>query len=99
MTQGKRLEDLPSQLEFEWQDSVSLNSTPAHVTTRSLGGELDVVGTPRPTPEPEDLNADTFLQVSKIAHEAVVNATQQPPPQVTQSERTNTAAISGASQI
>ena len=32
MTQEKSLEDLPSQIDFEWQDSVSLNLTPAQAT-------------------------------------------------------------------
>lgn len=86
MTQGKSLEDLPSQLDFEWQDSVYPNSTPAHVTARSLGGELDVVGTSRPTTEHNNVGVDTFLRVSQIAREAVVDATQQPPSPVPHSQ-------------
>ena len=46
MTKVSSLEELPSQLDFEWQDSVSPNPTPALGTTRNLGGELNVVGTP-----------------------------------------------------
>ena len=93
MTQGKSLEDLPSQLDFEWQDSVSPNSTPAHVTARSLGGELDVVGTSRP------ITVDTFVQVSQIAREAVLDATLQPPSQVPHSACTPTDFFPDAAQI
>ena len=99
MTQEKSLEELPSQLDFEWQDSVSPNSTPAHVTTRNLGGEMDIVGTPRPTTVPHDMDVDTFVEVSQIAQEAVVDATHQPPSQVPHSGRTTTDTIGDASQI
>lgn len=98
MTQGPSLEDLPSQLDFEWQEAASPNCTPAHVTARNLGGQLDVVGTPRPTTEPRDVEADTFVQVSQIAHEAVVDAMLQPPSPVPHAA-TTTDVISGASQI
>lgn len=91
MTQSKSLEDLPSQLDFEWQDAVSPNSTPAHVTARNLGGELEVVGTSRPA---ADVNA--FVEVSHIAQEAVHDATQQPPSQVTHSLGTAEDAIGDA---
>ena len=93
MTQGKSLEDLPSQLDFEWQDSVSPNSIAAHVTARSLGGELDVVGTPQPPVGACEVDVNTFGQVSQIAREACVDATSQP------HSATTTDGISDASQI
>ena len=40
MTQEKSLEDLPSQMDFGWQESVSPNPTPVLGTTRNMGGEF-----------------------------------------------------------
>jgi hypothetical protein len=45
MTQEKSLEDLPSQMDFDWQESASPCPSAAPTTARSLGEELDVVGT------------------------------------------------------
>ena len=67
MTQGQTLEGLPSQLEFDWQDSVSPNPTPA-VAAPSVGS-------------PKAMEVDEFVGVSQIAEEAVKNATQQAPQQ------------------
>jgi len=63
MTQDKTLEDLPSQIDFEWQDSVCPLPTPAVRTTPAAA----------PT-GPENIE---LLEVSQIAQEAVVNLTQQ----------------------
>ena len=46
MTQEKSLEDLPSQMNFEWQDSGTPGPSTAPTTARNLGEELDVVSTP-----------------------------------------------------
>lgn len=62
MTQEKSLQELPSQLDFDWTESAT-PATPA--TARNLSEEHHVV--------------DTFVQVSQIAHEAIADATQQPP--------------------
>ena len=78
MTQAKSLEDLPSQLDFDWQDLVSPNPTPALGTAQNLGGQLDGVGTPRSGAVPIDVGVDTFVEVSQIAHEAVRDAMSQP---------------------
>jgi hypothetical protein len=77
MTQAKSLEDLPSQLDFDWQDSVSANPTPA--AARSLDGELEHVGTPRIVAAAVDEGIPTFIEVSQIAQEAVMDATPQQP--------------------
>ena len=62
MTQEKTLQDLPSQMDFDWQDSVSPNPTLA-MAAASVGN-------------PEVMEVDTFVLVSQIAEEAVKNATQ-----------------------
>ena len=63
MTQDKTLEELPSQIEFEWQDSVAPNLTPAQATTIAAA--------------PTSTEDNAFVEVSEIAQEAVVHATQQ----------------------
>lgn len=63
MTQDKTLEELPSQLDFDWQDSVSPKGTPAVPTAMAVA--------------PKDPEESAFVEVSQIAHEAVVHATQQ----------------------
>lgn len=69
MTQDKTLEDLPSQLDFDWQDSVSPNPTP-------------VVAAPSVVaPNVTEINA--FVMVSQIAAKAVKDATQQLPEEET----------------
>jgi hypothetical protein len=74
MTQAKSLEDLPSQLDFDWQDSVLANPTPAVGAARNLDGELEHVGTPRTVAAALDAGMDTFVEVSQIAQEAVMDA-------------------------
>ena len=58
---------MPSQLDFDWEDSVSPNPTPALGTARNLGGELDIVGTLQNIAVPIDVGMDTFVEVSQIA--------------------------------
>lgn len=70
MTQTKSLEDLPSQLGFDWQDSVSQNPTPGVGAARNLDVELDGVGGIRIVAEP----MHTFVEVLQIAEEAVRDA-------------------------
>ena len=79
MTQGKSLEDLPSQLDFDWQDSVTpgTNSALASAQTRGESPERAV--------QPIDVELDAFAGISQIAHEAVMDATQQAPGEVLQS--------------
>jgi hypothetical protein len=79
MTQARSLEDLPSQLDFDWQDSVSANPTPAVGAARNLDGELEHVGTPRTVAAALDVGVDTFGEVSQIAQEAVMDAMPQQP--------------------
>jgi hypothetical protein len=78
MTQARSLEDLPSQLDFDWQDSVSQMGTPAPNAARNLDGELDVVCTPRSAVEPISTPMDTFVEVSQIVEEAVRDVMPQP---------------------
>lgn len=63
MTQDKSLEDLPSQIDFEWQDSVSPLPTPAPRTTAAA--------------VPSGVEDNEFITISQIAQEAAVHATQQ----------------------
>lgn len=63
MTQDRNLEELPSQLDFDWQDSVSPKSTP------TVPEAIDVA------PKHPEESAD--VEVSQIAQEAVVHTTQQ----------------------
>ena len=76
MTQEKSLEDLPSQLDLDWQDSVSLTPTPSLATTRNLGQELEAVASSQVDDPPVVVAIDTFAEVSQIAQEAVMDATQ-----------------------
>jgi hypothetical protein len=78
MMQARSLEDLPNQLDFDWQDSVSQIATPAPNAARNLDGELDGVGTPRSAVEPILTPMDTFVEVSQIAEEAVRGVMPQP---------------------
>lgn len=82
MTQAKSLEELPSQVDFDWQDSVSPNPIPALGAARNLDGELDGVGTPPSVPAAIDVAMDTFVEVSQIAQEAVKDAMPQPSAEV-----------------
>ena len=72
MTQEKSLQDLPSQLDVDWQDSVLPTPMPSLVAVRNLSSELDVVGSTQNVEPPVVL--DTFAEVSQIAQEAVMDA-------------------------
>ena len=78
MTQEKTLLDLPNQLDFDWQESKSHGPSIAPATAQNLGEELDVANTPLNAALLVHVEVDTFVQVSQIAHEAVMDATQQP---------------------
>lgn len=69
MTQAKSLEELPSQLDFEWQDSECPNPTP-------------VVAAASVEP-PNAMEMNAFDLVSQIASEAAKNATEQLPQEET----------------
>lgn len=64
MTQEKTLQELPSQLDFEWHDYVAPDPTP-------------VVAAASVVP-PIDPDVNSFEQVSQISSEAVKNATEVP---------------------
>ena len=83
MTQEKSLQDLPSQLDFDWQESATPCPGTAPAAARSLREELDVVCTPAIATSPPHVEVDTFAQVSQIAQEAVMDAAQQEMPTTT----------------
>ena len=62
MTQDKTLEELPSQIDFEWQESDSPRLAPALPTSTTVA--------------PTDIGDNAFAEISEIAEEAVVRATQ-----------------------
>ena len=74
MTQDKSLQELPSQLDLDWQESVLPTPMPSLAAVRNLGEELEVVGATRNADPPVVL--DTFAEVSQIARESVMGATQ-----------------------
>ena len=80
MTQEKSLQDLPSQLDFDWQDSATPGPSTAAATARNSGEELDVLGTPTLAASPMHVDVDTFVQVSQMGHEAVMDAIHQETP-------------------
>ena len=82
MTQAKSLEELPSQLVFDWQNSEEPNPTPALGAARNLDDQLDGVGTPRSVPATVDEGIDPFQEISQITHDAVMHAVPQPNPSV-----------------
>ena len=90
MTQEKTLHDLPSQLDIDWQESASQGPIDIAATARNLTDELDVASTLLNAALPVHVEVDTFVQVSQIAHEAVMDANQQPSSTIT----TNTADAS-----
>lgn len=75
MTQEKTLEDLPSQMDFDWQDSVSPNPPPA-VAGISEGSA-------------KSMEVKAFVLVSGIAEEAAINATKHLPEQEAEPPTTN----------
>lgn len=87
MTQEKSLEDLPSQLDFDWQESVTPGPSVTPATARNLGEELDVASTPPFGAQPTPVDVTEFVEVSEIAKEAVMDAIHQdvPDPSLTTS--------------
>ena len=79
MTQDRTLQELPSQLDFEWTESATPAPSSAHATARNLSEELHVHSTPQIAALSLQVDIDSFVQVSQIAHEAVMDATQHPP--------------------
>ena len=75
MTQEKTLLELPSQLDFDWQESATQGPSIAPAAAQNPVEEVD-----------------TFVLVSQIAQEAVMDATQGPPSTLT----TRTADASSA---
>jgi hypothetical protein len=96
MTQEKSLEDLPSQMDFDWQESATPCPSPVPTTARSLVEELDVVGTPAIVAEPPHVEVHSFVEVSQIAQEAVMDAAQQETPTRTSA---TTTSIAGGSLV
>lgn len=86
ITQERSLQDLPSQMDLDWQDSVTPTPTRSPAATRSLGEELEAVGSSQVTEhavgssqvvEPAVVESvDGFAEVSQIAQEAVTEATE-----------------------
>ena len=77
MTQEKSLQDLPSQLDFDWQDSATPCPMSATTAARNLAEELDVVRTPAVAASPTHVQVDTFVEVSQIAQETVMDSAVQ----------------------
>ena len=75
MTQEKTLGDLPSQLDFDWQESESQGPRIATSSARNIGEDLDGASTTFNPALPGDMQVESFVQVSQIAHEAVMDAT------------------------
>lgn len=65
MTQDKTLEGLPSQIDFQWQYSLSPILTPAPATAATTADA------------PKDTEESAFAEVSQIAEEAVVHLGEQ----------------------
>ena len=78
MTQEKTLLDLPSQCDFDWQESASQGPSIAPATARNLDEDLHVASTPLNATLSGNVQVDTFVTVSQIAREAVMDATKQP---------------------
>jgi hypothetical protein len=79
MTQDKTLEELPSQLDFEWTESSTPAPSSAPATARNLSEDVHVDSTPQIAAQTLQVDVDSFVQVSQIAHEAVMDATQHLP--------------------
>ena len=80
MTQEGSLQDLPSQLDLDWQDSIT--PTPSLAATRNLGEELDAVVSSQVIETAVVMPVDAFVEVSQIAKEAVTDATCSRPERV-----------------
>lgn len=63
MTQDRSLEELPSQMDFDWQDSVSPKGTPAVTEATEVA--------------PKQAEENTNAQLSHLAKEPLVHVTQQ----------------------
>jgi hypothetical protein len=74
MTQEKTLEDLPSQMDFDWHDSISPNPKPADPAVAVAAASVG---------DPKVVEVDAFVIVSQIAEEAVKSATGQLPQEET----------------
>lgn len=66
MTQEKTLLDLPSQLDFDWQEQASQGPGIAPAIARNLGEQLDEASTPVNAALPIDVQVDEFVQVRKL---------------------------------
>lgn len=62
--QDKTLQDLPSQLELDWQDSVSPRPNPSLNAAQKLSENLDVVGKSQTAEPPVVVAVGTFAEVS-----------------------------------
>ena len=86
MTQERSLQDLPSQMDLDWQDPLTPTPTPSLAATRSLGEELEAVrssqivkhavGCSQVVEPAVVVSVDDFAEVSQIAQEAVTEATE-----------------------
>jgi hypothetical protein len=67
---------LPSQVDSDWQDSVSPTPSPSLNAEQNLVEELDNVGKSQTVESPMVVAVDTFSEVSQIAQEAIMDAIQ-----------------------
>ena len=74
MTQERSLQELPSQLDLDWPDSVTPTPPPSLAATRNLGKELEAVGSSQVVDTAVALPVDAFVEVSQIAQEAATDA-------------------------
>jgi hypothetical protein len=65
-----------SQVALDWKDLVSPTPNPSFKAAGELAEELDVVGKSQTVEPPVTVALDTFAEVSQIAKEAVIDATQ-----------------------
>ena len=76
MTQDRTLQDLPNQVDLDWQDLVSPTPSPSFNATQNLAKELDMIGKSHTAEPPVVVVVDTFAEVSRIAQDAIMDATQ-----------------------
>jgi hypothetical protein len=65
-----------SQVPLDWKDLVSPTPNPSFNAAGKLAEELDVVDKSQVAEPPVTVALDTFAEVSQIAEEAVIDATQ-----------------------
>lgn len=82
MTQERSLQDLPSQLDVDWTESVAPTPTPSLAATRNLGEALEAVGSSQRVDTAVLMPDDAFVVVSQIAREAVTDASGSCPEQL-----------------